>query len=90
MKQGLHKNSFLTYNILFHFSKSTGFYPGLEFINSMTVCRHTVVYYYRRIGRLPHLYTFYKASPQLLLTTSKSGLSFFTKKSYTNPNFIEC
>lgn len=85
MKRGLHKNSFLVYNILFHFSKSSGFYAGLELLNSITVCRQTLFYFFRRSNTLPNLYVFFKSSPHMFLTTNRTGLTFLQKNPLLTP-----
>jgi len=85
MKRSLHKNSFLTYNILFHFSKSSGFYAGLELLNSITICRQTLFYSFRRVGNLPNLYLFFKSSPYMFLTTNKTNLTFLQRNPLLTP-----
>jgi hypothetical protein len=85
MKRSLHKNSFLTYNILLHFSKSSGFYAGLELINSITICRQTLFYSFRRLGQLPNLYLFFKSSPQMYLTTNRTNPSLLQKNPLLTP-----
>jgi hypothetical protein len=88
MKRNLHKNSFLTYNVVFHFSKSSGFYPGLELLNSLTLCRQTTFYYFRRCGRVGSLYTFLKATSPLFVTTNKEGGSFVQKNPLLTPMLL--
>lgn len=85
MKHNLHKNSFLTYHIIFHFSKSSGFYPGLELLNTLTLCRQTTFYYFRRYGNISSMYTFLKSTPTLFLTTNKEGVGHFQKNPLLTP-----
>jgi len=89
MKRSLHKNSFLTYNILFHFSKSSGFYAGLELLNSITICRQTLFYSFRRLGNLPNLYLFFKSSPHMFLTTNKTNLTLLQKNPLLTPILLQ-
>lgn len=85
MKRNLHRNSFLTYNILFHFSRSSGFYAGLELLNSITVCRQTIMYSFKRLGTLPNLYLFFKSSPYMFLTTNRNNISLLQKNPLLTP-----
>lgn len=89
MKRSLHRNSFLSYNILFHFSKSSGFYAGLELLNSITVCRQTLFYSFRRSNSLPSLYLFFRSSPHMFLTTNKTGSTFLQKNPLLTPVLLQ-
>lgn len=88
MKRNLHKNSFLTYNIILHLAKSSGFYPGLELLNTLTVCRQTTQFYFRRRGWTASLYTFLKSTPSLFLTTNKGGITHLQKNPNLTPTLL--
>ena len=68
-----------------HHKFSPGFYPGLEFVNSLATPSRIIQYYYRRGGYIPYIYRFLRQSILFQVTTAKSNTNLLTKNPTLTP-----
>ena len=78
LTRSLHKHSFFLYNVLVLLDKSSGFYPGFEFLNYVTITRKVSNYCLDKNLQQQHLFQFIKHSAILYCTSPNS--KFFDGK----------
>jgi len=86
LTRSLHKHSFFLYNVLTLLDKSSGFYPGFEFLNYVTITRKVSNYCLDKNIQQQHLLQFIKHSSILYCTSPNS--KFFDGKSSPFPTAI--
>ena len=84
-KNAFFQNSFVTYNFLLLLTKSSGFYPGLENVNTLTLNNNLITFFFKTTTFQPFIWTFIKNSSTLYVTTSQKPVSFLKSTTILPP-----